>query len=152
MSRFLVFHLATCGPHFCLAVNLRGSFANLCLLQFYIKLGEWQRNKSDIKKNMVNLHYLKKGPKWHHRWFLNFLESFIVKSLKMFFIFLTSILQKVLCLLVLKLWIKKILTNNTAWFSNVNIFFFNDFFGLWCNTMMLKCQKSCQKTAFTRYS
>ena len=67
-------------------IHLRMDFGTF--LQYPIKLGECRRNKSDrawfLKKNLVYLQYLKRGPKRQTR-FLNFLESFIRFLWKFFF-------------------------------------------------------------------
>ena len=78
-----------------------------------------------------------------------FLGKFYHKiSVKMSFLYFSWLALCKKCLsgkiLVLELWIKKVLTNNIAWFSKFNIFL-QWFFGWWCNTMRLKGQENCQK-------
>ena len=78
-----------------------------------------------------------------------FLGKFYHKiSVKMSFLYFSWLALCKKCLsgkiLVLELWIKKVLTNNIAWFSKFNIFL-QWFFGWWCNTMRLKGQQNCQK-------
>lgn len=133
-----------CCLHFCYLPHLKLPFVCqyahntskdlIFLYNFPSKWGDGKGIKVTalyFKKNLIYLQYLKKGPKWRRR-FLNFLGSFI-RFLWNFFLIYHS--WQAFCknclsgkISVLELWIKKILTNNIAWFFKFSILaFFHDF-------------------------